>query len=151
MKTIKYKDYEYQIPFEIVCTVSGAKKTYTSEVYINGKIDRFGGLDKLRATYVCRDAKKANKVANTPAAPVVKIDGSEAPIEAPKPVVTFEKLDPKPVVADTKTEEVCHNPAFLLDGKPCADCAFVGVCNYKDSPNGKKNVAKNMKKKLANK
>ena len=61
MKTITYKNDTYQIPFKITCTVSGVTKTYTSEEYINGKIDRFGGLENLIKTYVCRDAKRALK------------------------------------------------------------------------------------------
>ena len=61
MKTITYKNDTYQIPFKITCTVSGVTKTYTSEEYINGKLDRFGGLENLIKTYVCRDAKKALK------------------------------------------------------------------------------------------
>ena len=66
MKNITYTDkknqtWNYQIPFKITCTVSGVTKTYTSEEYINGKIDRFGGLENLLKTYVCRDAKRAMK------------------------------------------------------------------------------------------
>ena len=61
MKTITYKNDTYQIPFKITCTVSGVTKTYTSEKYINGKLDRFGGLENLIKTYVCRDAKRALK------------------------------------------------------------------------------------------
>ena len=61
MKTITYKNDTYQIPFKITCTVSGVTKTYTSEEYINGKLDRFGGLENLIKTYVCRDAKRAMK------------------------------------------------------------------------------------------
>ena len=61
MKTITYKNDTYQIPFKITCTVSGVTKTYTSEEYINGKLDRFGGLENLIKTYVCRDAKRALK------------------------------------------------------------------------------------------
>ena len=61
MKTITYKNDTYQIPFKITCTVSSVTKTYTSEEYINGKLDRFGGLENLIKTYVCRDAKRALK------------------------------------------------------------------------------------------
>lgn len=60
-KTVVYKADSYEIPFKITCTKTGIVKTYTSEEYINKKLDRFGGLEKLREVYVCKDAKRLLK------------------------------------------------------------------------------------------
>lgn len=153
MKNITYKGQQYNIPFEIVCTLSGQVKVYSSEEFINGKIDRFGTLENLRATYVCRDAQRLQKqgkskeeiiemlkngveIPRTTPQPKSDAPSSEAP-EAPKV-----KLDPvKPLVSTPVTKEnagaSCHNPGWLLDGKPCTNCAFKSICNYEASPRGK--------------
>lgn len=60
-KTVTHGSDSYTIPFNITCTVSGLTKVYTSEEYINKKLDRFGGLEKLNQTYICRDALKLRK------------------------------------------------------------------------------------------
>lgn len=60
------REFTYEIPFRITCNVSGLVKTYTLESYINRKIDRFGGLEKLYSKYVCKDAKKLLKEGMTP-------------------------------------------------------------------------------------
>lgn len=66
MKTINYESaicgsVSYEIPFKIKCNVSGVEKIYTSESYINKKIDKFKGLENLLKEYVCKDAKKMLK------------------------------------------------------------------------------------------
>jgi hypothetical protein len=66
IKSVTHNGDVYNIPFNITCTVSGLTKVYTSEEYINGKLDRFKGLENLRKTYVCRDAKKLLKAGKTP-------------------------------------------------------------------------------------
>jgi len=72
MKTVIYssevldREFTYEIPFKIVCNVSGLTKTYTLESYINRKIDRFGGLEKLLSKYVCKDANRLLKQDLTP-------------------------------------------------------------------------------------
>ena len=45
----------------LTCTVTGKQTTYTSEEYIQKRIDRAGSLEKLMATYVSRDAGKVLK------------------------------------------------------------------------------------------
>lgn len=82
-KSVTHKGDEYQIPFQITCNVSGLTKVYTSEDYINGKLDRFGGLVKLRATYVCRDALRLRKGGMDDAAIRAKLN----PVVVPEPVV----------------------------------------------------------------
>ncbi len=152
MKNIKFQDskgreWEYQIPFVIKCTVSGVEKTYTAEDYINGKIERFGGLDALRANYVSRDAKKLLKTATptTPGKAEIKI--GDKTVEVKQVTVDFGKLQaPTPLTKAQATPDSCYNPAFLLDGKPCSTCAFVGICLYKDSPKGKLFINKQKKK-----
>jgi hypothetical protein len=152
MKNITFKDskgreWNYQIPFEITCTVSGAVKVYTAEDYINGKIERFDGLDNLRATFVCRDAKKAVKVAKQEGKTEITIGDKTVEVK-PDPVISikFDKPEaPKPLTKADATPDSCYNPKFLLDGKPCSTCAFVGVCLYKDSPKGKLLIQKKKK------
>ena len=120
MKNITYTDkkgqtWNYQIPFEITCTISGQVKTYTSEEYINGKIDRFGGLDQLRASYVCRDAKRAVKGASKEGKTSVVIGDKEVKVESTnfakidfgKPTPTHEL---QPLTYDNSTPDVCYNP-----------------------------------------
>lgn len=143
MKNITYKTFTYQIPFNITCTVSGVVKTYTSEEYINGKIDRFGGLDQLRANYISRDAKKTAKEKGTTL--------KEVTIEKPLAVqVVFEQAKaPVPLTKETNEADVCHNPRFVIDGKPCSTCAFFSVCKYKDTPIGLKMIGKKLKQKAA--
>ncbi len=158
MKNITYKDskgrtWDYQIPFKIKCTVTGIEKTYTAETYINGKIERFDGLDKMRATYVCKDAKSAMKDAKPDEAGKAKVTVGDVTVEVemkPEPIVVvdFGKVQkPKPCVKGDLTEDSCHNPAFILDGKPCATCSFSSICTFKDSVGGKALIAKLLKRK----
>lgn len=140
MKNITYKSFSYQIPFDITCTVSGVVKTYTSEEYINGKIDRFGSLDLLRANYISRDAKKAAKEKGT----TLKEVTIEKPLQAP---VVFEPSKaPVPLTKEANEADVCHNPSFVINGKPCSTCAFFSICKYKDTPIGIKMIGKRLKK-----
>lgn len=156
MKNITYTDkkgqtWTYQIPFEITCTISGQVKTYTSEEYINGKIDRFGGLDQLRASYVCRDAKKAVKGASKEGKASVVIGDKEVKVESTnfakidfgKPVPTHEL---PPVTYDTSSPDVCYNPSWFLDGKACDRCACAKMCKCKDTPHTKSLIAKRDRK-----
>lgn len=156
MKNITYTDkkgqtWNYQIPFEITCTISGQVKTYTSEEYINGKIDRFGGLDQLRASYVCRDAKKAVKGASKEGKTSVVIGDKEVKVESTnfakidfgKPTPTHEL---QPITYDNSTPDVCYNPKWFLDGKPCDKCAWAKMCKCKDTEHTKKMAAKISKK-----
>lgn len=140
MKNITYKTFTYQIPFNITCTVSGVVKTYTSEEYINGKIDRFGSLDLLLANYISRDAKKTAKAKGT----TLKEITVEKPLQVP---VVFEATKaPIPLTKESNEADVCHNPRFVIDGKPCSTCAFFSVCKYKDTLAGIKVIGKRMKK-----
>lgn len=167
MKNITYKKDKYQIPFEITCTVSGQVKVYTSEDFINGKIDRFGGLQKLRDTYVCRDAArlikggmkpedvKAHLAAGkeVPRLTVVKQPASPK-VEEPKLSVKLDPVRPlkevtKPITKETASAETCYNPSFKLNGKACTDCAFKVICLHADSPKGKLAAMKKVQKKLA--
>jgi hypothetical protein len=104
MKNITFTDsknrkWDYQIPFLITCNATGTVKTYTSEEYINRKIERFNGLDNLRATYICRDAKRAGKTIKVEPAPEeVKpnlfqeiLDKQPLALPAPKPVAKQDK------------------------------------------------------------
>lgn len=118
MKNITFNTDTYNIPFNIVCTVSGLTKVYTSEEYINGKITRFGGLAALREKYICREAKKLAKagktkeeiiaILNTPKvlttpvdaqlpapAPVI-ITETEVKAEAPQPNIFADQMNPAP-------------------------------------------------------
>ena len=52
----------------LTCTVTGKAVTYTSEEYIQKRIDRAGSLEKLMAAYVSRDAGKVLKKSK----PVIK-------------------------------------------------------------------------------
>lgn len=61
MKAIIFNGESFEIPFRLTCTVSGQVKVYTLQSFIEKKITRFGGLEKLRATYVCKDAKRLMK------------------------------------------------------------------------------------------
>jgi len=102
MKNITFTDskkriWNYEIPFSITCTVSGVVKKYTSEEYINKKIERFDGLDNLRKVYVSRDAKKAAKKAAAPATEVKPVVTTTEPV-----VVVEAPAEVKPVV-DTAT------------------------------------------------
>ena len=141
MKNITYTDkkgqtWNYQIPFKITCTVSGVTKTYTSEEYINKKLDRFGGLDQLRASYVCRDAKRAVKGASKE----VKIESTNyAKIDFGKPTPTHEL---KPLTYDQATPDVCYNPKWFLDHKGCIGCSCAGVCKCKDTQHTKELITK---------
>ena len=45
----------------LTCTVTGKQTTYTSEEYIQKRIDRAGSLENLMATYVSRYANKVSK------------------------------------------------------------------------------------------
>jgi hypothetical protein len=94
----KNRSWDYQIPFNITCTVSGAVKVYTSEEYINGKIERFDGLDNLRKNYVSRDAKRAAKAVQ-----------QLVPNAAPTPPVT-EEVKPN-VFADLIGKQPAEEPA----------------------------------------
>ena len=141
MKNITYTDkkgqtWNYQIPFEITCTISGQVKTYTSEEYINGKIDRFGGLDQLRASYVCRDAKKAVKGASKE---VEVKDTNFAKIDFGKPTPTHEL---QPITYDNSTPDVCYNPKWFLNHKGCIGCSCAGVCKCKDTQHTKELITK---------
>lgn len=157
MKNITYTDtknrkWEYNIPFEITCTVSGQVKTYTAEEYINGKIERFDGLDNLRANYVSRDAKKAVKVAKptTEGKLEIRVNDKviviEKELEVPSVPMLFRPEAPKPITLEGATEDVCHNPAHVLNNKLCSECAFAKVCKFKDSTNGKLILQKSHKR-----
>lgn len=152
MKNITYTDkkgqtWNYQIPFEITCTISGQVKTYTSEEYINGKIDRFGGLDQLRASYVCRDAKKAVKGASKEGKTSVVIGDKEVKVESTnfakidfgKPTPTHEL---QPITYDNSTPDVCYNPKWFLNHKGCIGCSCAGVCKCKDTQHTKELITK---------
>jgi hypothetical protein len=171
MKNITYKNDSYTIPFEITCTVSGQVKVYTSEDFINGKIDRFGGLQKLRDTYVCRDAqrlmqqgKKKEEIIEilTKGLPIARSTVVKNPASPKVPETTLTvaapevKLDPvrplkdvtKPLTKETASAETCYNPAFKLNGKACTDCAFKAICLHADSPKGKLAAMKKAPKKI---
>ena len=149
MKNITYTDkkgqtWNYQIPFKITCTVSGVTKTYTSEEYINGKIDRFGGLENLLKTYVCRDAKKAVKGAGKTSVVIgdkeVKVESTNfAKIDFGKPTPTHEL---KPLTYDNSTPDVCYNPKWFLNHKGCIGCSCAGVCKCKDTQHTKELISK---------
>ena len=144
-KTISYTDkkgraWSYLIPFLITCTVSGVVKTYTSEDYINGKIDRFDGLDNLRKNYISRDAKRAIKNAAKPGpnplpAPVVPaavptdpntaaVDAlaasapvdPNAPVALPAEVTAPAVVAPVEVVAEVPAAAVVVAPAPAPEG-----------------------------------
>lgn len=173
MKNITYKTFSYQIPFEITCTVSGQVKVYTSEDFINGKIDRFGSLEKLKETYVCRDAqrlmqqgKKKEEIVellkNGTPVPRTTPGPKNVKVEAPKvegieiPLAPVVKLDPvrplkdvmKSLTKETSSKDTCYNPAFKLNGHPCTDCAMKLICHHADSPKGKLAASKKVSKKL---
>ena len=107
-KTISYTDkkgraWSYLIPFLITCTVSGVVKTYTSEDYINGKIDRFDGLDNLRKNYISRDAKRAIKNAAKPGP-----NPLPAPVAPTAPAAT--PIDPNAAAVDALAASVPADP-----------------------------------------
>jgi hypothetical protein len=57
----------YPCPLTLRCTVSGKENVFTDPAYIQARIARAGGLDKLEATYVCKAAKRlANEQASPP-------------------------------------------------------------------------------------
>lgn len=98
MKNITFQNDTYSIPFNLTCTVSGLTKVYTSEEYINGKLVRFGGLEKLKATYICRDAQKMLKKGKTP--DEVRAHFATAAVETPSVPVTEQPVTP---VVETPT------------------------------------------------
>lgn len=153
MKNITYKTFTYQIPFDITCTVSGAVKTYSSEDFINDKIDRFGGLPNLIATYVCRDAQRLVKAGKT-VDEIKKIIAANGPIpkvslvkaevvkEEKVPEVkvkldTYKPITISPMTKETASADTCYNPSFKLAGNDCSKCALKGICISAQSPKGK--------------
>lgn len=112
MKNITFQTDSYSIPFNLTCTVSGLKKVYTSEEYINGKLIRFKGLANLIATYICRDAQKLLKAGKTADevrahfnAPTVAISTETAPVVEEKPADNV-VLEPTPsLTSHLVTEE----------------------------------------------
>ena len=109
-KTIIYnsevldREFTYEIPFRITCTVSGLVKTYTLESYISRKIDRFGGLEKLMSKYICNDAKKLLKEGLTPEEVIMKLN----PPKEEEVEKVVEEVVEESVVMETTQEEI-HN------------------------------------------
>ena len=106
-------------------------------------------MDKLLASYVCRDAKKGLKsvtTSSTTGKPEIKI-GDRTIVVSPTPVVKmeFKAEKPTPITKESAPKDSCLNPAFLLDGNKCDKCQFNSICNYKDLVNSK-NKRKAVKK-----
>lgn len=99
------REFTYEIPFKVTCTVSGLVKTYTLESYINRVIDRFGGLEKVHAKYVCKDAKRLLKEGKTVEEVILLLNPpkTDIPVETPTPAV--EEVTVPETVAE-KMEEI---------------------------------------------
>lgn len=52
---------EFPCSLTLRCTISGRENTFVDPEYIKKRIEKAGGLDKLRDGYVCRAAKIAAK------------------------------------------------------------------------------------------
>ena len=105
------REFTYEIPFHITCNVSGLVKTYTLESYINRKIDRFGGLEKLYSKYVCKDAKKLLKEGMTPEEVKMKLNPpKEEEVKIEDPVM--EEIQE---VVEERIEEVIVTPLAKKD------------------------------------
>lgn len=105
------REFTYEIPFRITCNVSGLTKTYTLESYINRKIDRFGGLEKLYSKYVCKDAKKLLKEGMTPEEVKMKLNPpKEEEVKIEDPVM--EEIQE---VVEERIEEVIITPLAKKD------------------------------------
>lgn len=105
------REFTYEIPFRITCNVSGLVKTYTLESYINRKIDRFGGLEKLYSKYVCKDAKKLLKEGMTPEEVKMKLNPpKEEEVKIEDPVM--EEIQE---VVEERIEEVIVTPLAKKD------------------------------------
>lgn len=137
-KTIVYnsdvldREFTYEIPFRITCNATGLVKTYTLASYINRKIDRFGGLEKLHKTYICKDAKRMLKEGKTiqeviqalnppkeegvPASPVEEIIIPEVEVT---PEIVSEKMEEilqeVEEVVEEKIEEILEKPLATKD------------------------------------
>ena len=86
-------------------------KTYTLESYINRKIDRFGGLEKLYSKYVCKDAKKLLKEGMTPEEVKMKLNPpKEEEVKIEDPVM--EEIQE---VVEERIEEVIITPLAKKD------------------------------------
>lgn len=110
-KTIVYnsdvldREFTYEIPFRITCNATGLVKTYTLASYINRKIDRFGGLEKLHKTYICKDAKRMLKEGKTIQEVIAALN---PPKEEETPVEQVEETiqEVTPEVVSEKMEEI---------------------------------------------
>jgi len=100
MKTVTFKSDSYELPFKITCTVSGVVKTYTSEEYVNKKIEQHGTLEAFRAQYVSKSARKTlkkQKSSNAEAvAPAIPMD---TPVVDNRPIA---KKDSRGILRNAK-------------------------------------------------
>lgn len=128
-KTIVYnsdvldREFTYEIPFRITCNVTGLVKTYTLESYINRKIDRFGGLEKLHKNYICQDAKRLLKEGKSVEEVIQKLnppkEETPAPIQETVPEIVSEKMEEilqeVEEVVETMLEEKLEKPLAKKD------------------------------------
>lgn len=88
------------------CNVTGKEVTYTSAEYIAKRIEKAGSLEKLIATYVCREAGKAAKKA-----PKIVTKSNIEVDESTKGNV-FEKYDSKEEIVSQRAE--LHNDKYVF-------------------------------------
>jgi hypothetical protein len=93
------------------CNVTGKEVTYTSAEYIAKRIEKAGSLEKLIATYVCRDAGKAAKKA-----PKIVTKSNIEVDESTKGNV-FEKYDSKEQIVSQRAELHGDKYVFYTNNK----------------------------------
>lgn len=110
------------------CIVTGKEVTYTSAEYIAKRIEKAGSLEKLIATYVCRDAGKAAKKT-----PKIATKTSIVVDESTKGNV-FEKYDSKEEIVSQRAEFHGDKYVFYTNNKKTGHMyvSIAGVIANKD-------------------
>ena len=123
-KTIVYnsdvldREFTYEIPFRITCNATGLVKTYTLASYINRKIDRFGGLEKLHKTYICKDAKRMLKEGKTIQEVIQALNPSKEEVVAEEaPASPVEEVVTVPEIVSEKMEEILQEVEEVVEEK----------------------------------
>jgi len=138
-KTIVYnsdvldREFTYEIPFKITCNATGLVKTYTLESYINRKIDRFGGLEKLHKKYICKDANRLLKEGKTIQE---VIEALVPPVTPTTPPVEEVKEEPVMETMEVPIEEVIEQEIIQEIETPVMEEQFDRPVAKKDA-NGK--------------
>jgi hypothetical protein len=104
---------------------------------LEGKIEKFGGIESLLETFVCRTCKSASKpkkekVVKTKKTKKEKVEELKK-LEIPKMKFTTPRnvlLKDAPDIIESMSESgICLSPSYYLDhAKQCEGCAFFNDC-----------------------